>query len=113
MRFSVNKIEFDARCVAVKLAKLTDPNSWDQFKLALLDLQCSMGININPDLFLFISYIVFGILAFFVLKIAFSILKCVYKTLTCAESKKPAIVSIGHVRVLPNPYEPHPYTQMV
>lgn len=110
--FSAKQIEFDARCFAVKVAKLGDSDLWDRFKLKLLEIQCSMGININPDAFLFICYIVIGILAFVVLKIAFSILKCVYKTLTCSESKKPMIVSIGHLRVLPID-DPHPYSQMV
>lgn len=114
MYFSAREIEFDARCAAVKIAEIAgEANLWDRFKLKLLEIQCNIGLDINPDAFLFISYIIVGILAFFVLKIAFSILKCVFKTLTCSGSEKPTVVSVGRLRVIPaaDPY--NPYDRMV
>ncbi|XP_055315917.1 uncharacterized protein LOC129575834 [Sitodiplosis mosellana] len=102
-------IEHEARCAVVKTAQVAvkfddETNGFDRLKISLLELQCDMGLDIDPDLFLVISYIVILIIAFFVLIMLASILKCICRTLFCCGSEKPKVIKV---------YNAPPYNRLV
>lgn len=69
MYFSVNSVKFNVRCLALNLASLEgNVNLWDIINLKLLRLQCYLGIDIEPESFLYISYAIVVFLVYFVWK---------------------------------------------
>lgn len=72
--FSAGSIEFNVRCATIKLALPPKANLLERFNFKLLELQCDLGININPQLFLLISYAIIGLSASIILKKVFRII---------------------------------------
>lgn len=58
-------------------AKFDGTSAFDRFKLNLLDLQCEMGLDMNPDVFLVISYILIALILLCILMTIISILRCI------------------------------------
>lgn len=68
-RFRARFVEFNARCLVVHVSLAQESISlWDRFNLRLLKLQCDMGVDIDGDTFLLLSYSIIGLSAYFLLK---------------------------------------------